>query len=248
MSEDTRETRRRDEDAAAAARKTFSHLVRHTLGGAVHSVDTSLVLLSDEDCFGPLNPRQRVLLATATGAATQLRQLTADIALLTAAEANAVNVSRSMLPVNRLLREAIAQAQTPHAPDPAREITVHATPALPPLQCDGTLTRRALAALIENALRFSPSAAPIEVEAHKRRGRLRLIVRDGGAGVISARARKPFDPFGERVEPLNHVGVGLGFGLGLAVAEAAVRAHGGAITLDQTDGRGTQFSIELPFD
>lgn len=248
MNEETGVTPRQDDDSAAAARKMFSQLVKHTMDGAAHSVHTALTLLGDEEHFGPLNPRQRVLLTGATRAATQLRQLTADIALLTAAEANEVRLSRSMLPVNTLLREAVAQAQTPHAPDPARDINVHPTPALPPLQCDAALTKRALAALIENALRYSPSPAPIEVEARKRRGRLLVTVRDSGPGVISARARQPFDPFGERVEALNHVGVGLGFGLGLAVAQAGIQAHGGAITLDQMEGRGAQFSIELPFD
>jgi signal transduction histidine kinase len=231
----------------AAARETFSHLVAHALNGAIYSVVTGLALLGNEAAVGTLNPAQRNLLRNASDGAAQLRQLTDDILLLTAAAAQSLAPQRQPLALTTLVREATAKAQTPYAPTTARTISARITPALPLLLCDPTLLQRALAAIIENALRFSPAEAPVEVAAHKQRERIIISVRDHGAGVAPDQIARIFEPLYSGQAPREPVGVGLGVGLGLAVARVAIEAHGGRVSLRQSDATGTLFSLELPF-
>lgn len=233
-----------------AARQRFSWLVGHALNGVTHSIVGALSLLGDEPEGEQLTPRQRRLVDAASVSAARLAQLNADIQLLTHAEAQTLELRQERILLTTLLRTAIAQAQTPLAPPAPRDIQSRVSPALPPLVCDVTLMRRALAAIIENALRFSPAEAPVHVEARKRRDRIIIRVISGGAGVAQDDAERIFEPLAVGANPLSAVGVGLGVGLGLAVARVCAEAHGGRLTLEPTtppsETSGATFALELP--
>ncbi len=209
-----------------AARETFTSLMSHAFGGALQPIVGALALLADE-AYGPLTDEQQRLVAQANTGVEQLRQLQDDILLLARIQAQTLRLDAQPIALTTMLRSAIAQAQQPYPPTPARVIASHVSPALPPLLCDADLLRRALAAVVENALRFSPPDAPIAVEARKRNGWVVICVRDGGAGIAPDEASRLFAPLVIGTRPLQHVGVGLGVGLGLAVARACVEAHGG---------------------
>ncbi len=229
-----------------AARETFSRLASHALRGASHSFVNALALLADEQAVGALNPTQRRLLKNARSSASQLRQLSDDMALLTDAASGPVALNYEPIAVTTLVRKAIEQAQQPDAPNPPREIDVRITKASPTLHGDGMLLQRALAAIVENALRFSPSDTPIIVESRKRHDRIILTVSDAGDGVPADQSEAIFEPLVAAQRPLHIVGIGLGLGVGLAVARAICEAHGGPLTLSKEQSRGTVFTMDLP--
>lgn len=68
----------------------------------------------------------------------------------------------------------------------------------------------------------------------------RLTVSDTGVGIAPEDMDRVFEPFYTTSE------VGKGTGLGLAVVHTVVEAHGGAIRIDSTPGRGTAFHVYLP--
>lgn len=231
------------------ARERFSWLVSHAMRGATQSVVGALKLLADESSGEPLTPRQRTLIEAANAGASRLAQLSQDIQLLTHAEAQTLQVQPQTIPLTTVVREAIQRAQEPSAPDdfdPPREIRKRLSPAMPPLTCDPPLTVRALAAIIENALRFSPHDTPIIIESRKRRDWAIISVRDDGAGVTPADAERIFQPFITTRRASNQVGPGLGVGLGLTVARVCVEAQGGRLSLSAYDEPGATFTLELP--
>jgi CheY-like chemotaxis protein len=69
---------------------------------------------------------------------------------------------------------------------------------------------------------------------------LKLTVNDTGHGIRPELLDRIFEPYFTTKEK------GEGTGLGLAVVEGIVKSHGGAILVDSTPGKGTQFQVFLP--
>jgi signal transduction histidine kinase len=98
-----------------------------------------------------------------------------------------------------------------------------------------------LRVLLDNALRHSPPAAPIDVEIGTAGGHAAITVSDAGPGVAPADAERIF----ERFERGAHAAGDSGFGLGLAIGRELARRMGGDLSLD--GGRpGARFRLWLP--
>lgn len=111
-----------------------------------------------------------------------------------------------------------------------------------PLQIEGDpdQLRSLFGNLIKNALEASkPDDGPVQVEARKSEGRARVSVSDRGAGI----ARRL-----DGAQLLRSLGTTKpqGSGLGLPIAQKIVHEHGGTLTLEPREGRGTRALVELP--
>jgi len=130
----------------------------------------------------------------------------------------------------------------------ARGRVVSSQPAtdLPDVRVDGESIALALNNLLENAAKYSPADAPIEVglETDASRHRVLIHVRDRGAGIPKAEHGTIFERF-VRGTGAETSGV-RGTGVGLALAREVVRAHGGDIRVESKPGAGSTFTIELP--
>ncbi len=121
------------------------------------------------------------------------------------------------------------------------DLRVTLEPGLPELHADAGQLERALANLLENAARYSPSVA---VNARSNGRRLVLSVVDQGPGIGPADRARIFEPFYR-----GNAGDGwVGSGLGLAIARGFVEAAGGTIAVESLPGQGTSFVVTLPLD
>lgn len=103
--------------------------------------------------------------------------------------------------------------------------------------------RLALKVLIDNALAFSPPAAPVILRARRSGGGIELAVLDGGAGVPTPDAPRVFD---KGYRGANAAGLP-GSGLGLYMARSIVEVHGGVLSLAPgQDGAGAEFRLWMP--
>ena len=98
-------------------------------------------------------------------------------------------------------------------------------PELPLLRFDAVLLERVLCNLLENAAKYTPAGARIEVAAQLHGSRLRLTVADDGPGIAAGQEQRIFDKFARGEKESAKPGVGLG----LAICRAIVEAHGGHI-------------------
>jgi signal transduction histidine kinase len=69
-----------------------------------------------------------------------------------------------------------------------------------------------------------------------------VVIADTGTGMARETLAHIFDPMFTTKQ------IGTGAGLGLAICDQIVRQHGGTIRVDSEPGRGTTFTIRLPFD
>jgi signal transduction histidine kinase len=96
--------------------------------------------------------------------------------------------------------------------------------------------------LIINATKYAPGA-PIKLTLKKNGTQAHIAVQDFGPGIAPAHLEQLFKRF-YRV-PTNDTTV-RGTGLGLFICRQIVRAHGGEIKAESTEGKGTTFHIYLP--
>jgi signal transduction histidine kinase len=114
------------------------------------------------------------------------------------------------------------------------------------LQGNRELLRRAIENVVRNAIRFTASGQPVEVQLANDGKRATLRVRDHGPGVPADALDEIWKPF-YRVEGDRSRNSG-GSGLGLAITEQAVTLHGGRVQAQNHDGGGLLVTLELPLD
>ena len=101
---------------------------------------------------------------------------------------------------------------------------------------------RALANLLENALKYSPGP-PVELRVARAGDRLDLAVADRGPGVPPLERVRIFQPFYRAPGTPPDVG---GAGLGLAIARGIASEHGGSLEFEERAGGGSIFRLTLP--
>lgn len=102
--------------------------------------------------------------------------------------------------------------------------------------------RRAIANLIDNALRYAGDELPIEIRVHREAGRLMVEVADRGPGIPPEEAERMKRPF-TRLETARTDAKGSG--LGLAIVERVARLHGGHLALLPRQGGGLRACLVL---
>ena len=108
------------------------------------------------------------------------------------------------------------------------------------------LLGRALANLIDNALRYGAIGKRIELAAERTDGGAQLVVGDHGPGIPTTQRREALRRFGRLDAARGRQGQRLqGAGLGLSLAAAVARLHGGTLTLADNKP-GLQVAIDLP--
>jgi two-component system NtrC family sensor kinase len=132
------------------------------------------------------------------------------------------------------------------------EITMDLDPDLPQLLVDADLIKQVLMNIVVNAQQAIADHGRILVVSRVHASRrlptcgeepvraVEIAVSDTGCGIPKANLQRIFDPFFTSKE------VGKGTGLGLSVSYGIVRAHGGEIEVESTEGEGSTFRIYLP--
>ncbi|MEA2145894.1 MAG: two-component system, OmpR family, sensor kinase [Solirubrobacteraceae bacterium] len=112
------------------------------------------------------------------------------------------------------------------------------------LRADPERLRAALDALFENAVKYSPEHAAIELRARDYgAGHVAIEVEDEGCGVPDDALGRIFERFG-RADAARTRSAG-GVGLGLAIVDAIAKGHGGRCTVRST-AHGARFALVLP--
>jgi two-component system sensor histidine kinase KdpD len=137
------------------------------------------------------------------------------------------------------LVEAVAWA-APHGDHP---ITVASEPGISIDLDRGRLTD-VIESLIDNAAKYSPPDAPIDVAVRHEDGETIIEVADRGPGIPLDHQEKVFERFA-RWRPAGYEETP-GAGLGLFLARAHVSAHGGTIDIVEREEGGTILRVSLP--
>jgi signal transduction histidine kinase len=120
---------------------------------------------------------------------------------------------------------------------------VYANPATL-VVADRNRIRQVLINLIDNAIAYSEVGA-VRCRIRRHMDKVRVEIVDNGRGIDDEHLERIFERF-YRVDPDRSRKSG-GTGLGLSIVKQILQAHGEAIHVESTVGRGTRFWFELPF-
>ena len=142
----------------------------------------------------------------------------------------------------RLLLESSARGRGHEASFRGLRVEVGGDPALS-VKVDVDLLGRVLDNLLDNALRYTPRDGLIRLHAGTGPLGVRLGIANSGASIPERDRDRIFSKY-ERLATRGPRGANRG--LGLYFCRLAVEAHGGRISVDDDEGRGTRFLIDLP--
>lgn len=107
---------------------------------------------------------------------------------------------------------------------------------------DDGLLRHILGNLLSNAIKYSPSGGEVRFSVHSEDDHWVFSVSDQGIGIPATELPHVFASF-HRCSNATDIP---GTGLGLAVVHRAVAVHGGTVTVDSEQGKGSKFTVRLP--
>jgi signal transduction histidine kinase len=208
-----------------------SHELRTPL--AVIEANTSLALAQDRSAEW-----YRAAFGRIDGESQRMRRLVED--LLWLARFDAAQAPPVAEPVDLgILAERTADRFAAVAETRRLRIAVHADPGVvvgaPPDWVD-----RLLGVLLDNACKYSPEGAAVDVTVAGIGGRARLTVDDAGPGIPEDERDLIFDRFHRATDTES------GAGLGLAIADAIVRATGGRWQVAASPAGGARLSVSWP--
>ena len=127
----------------------------------------------------------------------------------------------------------------------AKQIQVHmACPEDLTVRVDPVLIEQAIVNLVENAVKYSPENARVDIVVRNPGTDIEIDVIDSGTGIAAEHLPKIFNRF-YRVDKGRSRQEG-GTGLGLAIVKHIIQYHNGRITVSSVKNKGTTFHIRLP--
>ncbi|MGZ4664486.1 MAG: sensor histidine kinase [Frankiaceae bacterium] len=209
--------------------------VSHDLRTPLASVKASVSSLRQTDVAYPPED-QAALLATIEQGADRLDALIGNLLDMSRLQTGALQPFLRPIALDEVVPLSL------HGVDNHLQVRLELPEDLPLVHTDPGLLERALANVVDNAVRYSPAGRPTTVSARSVQGRVLVSVVDHGPGVPPHAREHMFAPF----QRLDDRPAGTGIGLGLAVAKGFIEGMGGDIEARETPGGGLTMRVSLP--
>ena len=255
------------EEALAANRlkseflANISHELRTPLNAIIGYSD-----MLKNGVYGPINEAQYDRLSRVHTGGAQLLDLINDVLDLSRIEAGQMHLNLEPVDLTSLIEQALAPVSF-LAEKKGLTLRQELDPDLPLIQADQQRIRQVLTNLLDNALKFTPEgsvtleAYPVTVRKQTITGSewrpplhvgvpdgrwVALRVRDTGIGIAPEDQVYIFDAFRQVDSSAQREYAGTG--LGLAISYRFVALHEGYMWVDSTPGKGSTFTVLLPYD
>lgn len=219
----------------------------HELRTPLNSILGMTEALQDE-IYGDVTPRQRKALSTIDASGRHLLSLINDILDLAKIESGQIELTYSTVDVEALCQSTLRLVQ-PTVQKKQLTLTWTMDPEVKLMAADGRRLKQILLNLLSNAVKFTPDHGAIAFEVTGLKAEspcVQFIVCDTGVGIPQEAMANLFKPFVQVDSSLARQYEGTG--LGLALVHRMVEMHGGIVAVESEVGRGSRFTVTLPWD
>ena len=216
---------------------TMSHELRTPLNAIIGFSD-----MLKSELFGPLGPRYKEYSELIHESGTLLLDLINDILDMSKIEAGRFELSPEPFNAAEAV-ETCVRLMKQKADLQNLSINAHMAPGTT-VMADKRAVKQILLNLLSNAIKFTPRGGRITVSTARQDDSVLLSVADTGVGIPAAdlpRLGKPFEQ-----ATMDSSLAKAGTGLGLALVRSLAQLHGGDLTIDSAEGRGTTVTVLLP--
>jgi signal transduction histidine kinase len=212
--------------------------ISHELRSPLTSMREAAHLLGD-GVPGPLNPKQARLVLIIGRSSDRLLRLVNQILELSRLRAGVLPLARRRVDLDRVVTRAVEElrAQAEEA-----GVTLTGERVGQEFACLGDDDRlvQVVVNLVGNAVRFTPRGGAVTVKLIDAGAEVEIQVEDTGAGIPAAALPHIFESYRQAHHDRG------GTGLGLAIVGGIVQAHGGRVTAESQEGKGSRFTVLLP--
>ena len=219
-------------------KEEFFATLSHELRSPLTSVREASHLLAD-GVAGPLTPKQARLVEIIQRSSDRLLRLVNQILDISRLRAGLLPLQHKPVDLERLVMRA-AEELRPQAEEAKVILDRERVGARFTIHGDEDRLVQVVVNLLANAIRFTPAGGRVEVRVVDSAEECEVQVEDTGLGIPAAELPHIFDTY--RQANLSKGGTGLG----LSIVRGLVQAHGGRVTVESHEGKGTRFSVLLP--
>lgn len=219
-----------------ALRSTLLSSVSHDLRTPLAAITGAATALLQKDITLDKQNRQE-LARTIKEEAEHLNQIIRNVLDMTRLETKALKVKKEWQSIEEIVGVVLNRISERLK---GREVIARIPGDLPLVPFDPLLIEQVLMNLLDNALKYSPQATPVEISAEIKENNLLVEVADRGLGIPEGQEQRIFEKFVH--------GPGGGIGLGLAISRAIVIAHGGRIWAENRPDGGAVFRFVLTIE
>ncbi|MGA8039818.1 MAG: ATP-binding protein [Acidimicrobiia bacterium] len=209
---------------------TVSHELRSPLTSIIGSLDTV-----NRPELAPTTPTAQQLLSTARRQAGRLQRLIDDLLVVSRIDRGAIPVHLESVPIKVAFDEVNRVVSI--------EPTFTIEPADMAVEADRDHLIRILINLVENAAKYAVDS-PVELYAWERGQKAFIAVVDHGPGIPENEKDRVFERF-TQIDQSDTRSKG-GTGLGLSIVKSLAEVMHGSVRVEQTEGGGATFLVELP--
>jgi signal transduction histidine kinase len=212
------------------------HAVSHDLKGPLAGVLGAMQTIRRAEKLHLTDKEMDDLYGVIEQAATKAARLVEDLLDLDRLDRGQLELQREPTDVEAIASK-LAQELPTLAGHPVRVDGAHVL-----VEVDPTMTERIIENLLNNAARHTPPGTPVHVVVAARPSGIELAVEDEGPGVPDDLKPTIFEPFQQGENARG------GVGIGLSLVGRFAELHGGSATVEDRDGGGARFVVELPGD
>ena len=219
-------------------KEEFYATLSHELRSPLTSVREAAHLLRD-GVPGSLNPKQARLVTVIGHSTDRLLRLVNQMLELSRLRAGVLPLARERVDLARVVGRAVEELR-PQAEEGGLKLTRERVGDDFDIRGDEDRLVQVVVNLVANAVRFTPRGGRVTVRLVDAGPEIEIQVEDSGVGIPASALPRIFDSWRQA-----HSDRG-GTGLGLAVVRGVVLAHGGRVTVESQEGKGSRFTVLLP--